>query len=116
MGDSIERAFWEKYERIFEKTNPRWGEVYLIFKWLKDESKYAKFFEDIENLDELRRVVEAHFSQFKTLRKKVEKESRNVNRELKKRYEELRQKSERIGAKIPFLGAEKEEEKVPPPK
>lgn len=43
MGDNIKKAFFSKYEENFEKSNPKPKDVIVMFKWLENESKNAKF-------------------------------------------------------------------------
>jgi len=83
---------------------------------LKKEASYARYFEHLEVFDDLRRSTEVHFSKFKHIRKKVEKESQKVNEAIKKRDEQLRTIISRKKGKVPFIGAEREEGKVPPRK
>ena len=115
VGSNIEETFMAKFERLFKKTKPEWGEVKVVFDWLKHEGICSKSFEDLEAIDKLRRGTESHFAQFKFLRKKVEKESKLVNSELKKRYEELRQIHLKRRGKVPIVEGEHEVDKIPPP-
>ena len=112
---NLEETFMAKYERLFNKTDPKWWEVKAVFEWLKHEGKCSKSFEDLEEVDRLRRVTESHFSRFKFLREKTEKASKNVNKELKKRFEELRQVHTKKRGKGWILEGESEEDKAPPP-
>ncbi|MCJ7430061.1 hypothetical protein MUO83_02440 [Candidatus Bathyarchaeota archaeon] len=115
MVDQIRQTFMEMFRKTLEKRNPQWSEVAMIFSWLQHEASCARAFEHIRVFDDLRRSTESHFSQFRQLRKPVNKESRKVNEALKKRDEELRTTATRAEGKIPFIEGKKEREKVPPP-
>lgn len=114
MARMIEQTFHERFDKVFDKRDPRWGEIAMIFAWLKHEASCGREFEHLKMIDDLRRLTESRFSQFKHLQKKVDKESKKVNEVLKKRDEQLRTIKSKKKGKIPLIGAEKEEEKVPP--
>jgi hypothetical protein len=90
-NDSIRSTFNERFERIFNKHPSRF-ELHKVFNWLEIEGKNAKSFEAINSLDELRRESESYFCQFNNLKKDAEEKSKDVNKTLKKTYEELREK------------------------
>lgn len=114
MGKMIEQTFHDRFDKIFEKRDPTWGEIAALFSWLKHEASCARKFEHLEVIDDLRRLTESQFSQFKHLRKKVDKESRNVNESIKKRDEQLRTIASRKKGRVPLIEGEKEEERIPP--
>jgi len=114
--DMIKQTFIENFGKTFEKRNPQWGELVIIFNWLKSEASNAMYFETLDNINRLRMSTEEHFSKFKHLRKKVNKESQKVNKEIKKRYDELRKTRLRNRGKMSLIEGEHEEERVPPPK
>lgn len=110
---SIAEAFFDEFEDTFMKQRPSWKEVKLALDWLKNEAKYARNFTDIEAVNECRRKTEAHFSRFVHFRKKVLKESQNVNCKLKRASEELRIIRRNTLRKFYVFEARHEEEKAP---
>jgi hypothetical protein len=116
MTDEIQENFIKRFGKIFEKTNPKWPEVAPIFYWLKHEASCARELDHLRTIDRLRRLTEERFSQFKRLQKNVDKESRKVNEEQRKRDEQLRTTASRKGGKVAVFGGESEKERVPPSK
>lgn len=114
MVDKIKQTFFEKFDGLFRETNPQWKEVFGIFQWLGHEASCARRFEHLAVIDDLRRDTESHFSRFKDMRRKVEKSSQKVNEAIKKRDEHLRTIHTRKAGKLPLIGAETEEDKIPP--
>ena len=103
----------EKFKDVIENNFPPRGEVLKIFIWLRNEARNAISVKILNEIDDARMLLEAHFSKFKHLRKGVEKASIGVKKEIRKRYEELRKVSSRKKVKLGFLEGELEEEKLP---
>jgi hypothetical protein len=116
LAHEIEENFNKRFGRIFKRKNPKWPEVAPIFDWLRHEASCARELEHLRMIDRLRRLTEERFSQFKRLQKNVDKESRKVNEEQKKRDEQLRTVASRKGGKVAVFEGENERERVPPSK
>src|SRR5208337_16951 len=90
--DSIRRTFYDRFERILNKTShPNRSELIQVFDWLDSEGRNARSFDALNTIDELRREAESFFCQFKNLREEAEEKSKKVNKTLKERDEKLRE-------------------------
>ena len=113
MNYKIWWVLQEKFKEIIESNFPPRSEVFRIFIWLRNEAHNAISVKILNEINDARMLLEAHFSKFKYLRKDVEKASMRVKKEIRKRYEELRKVSSRKKVKLGFLEGELEEEKLP---
>lgn len=107
--------FFEEFENIFTDNEPNWNKIKVIFQWLREEAKNARYFSDINAIDKCRRISESHFSRIKIIEARVRKESKRVNHELRRRFDELR--TTKKGAKKKILSVltyEHKHDKVPP--
>lgn len=109
--------FFEEFEDTFTSNEQDWDKVKIIFDWLKEEARNARYFSDINAIDKCRRISESYFSKIECIKTNVLKESRKVNRELRKRFDELRTtRKSRKGKLFSLLESEHEHEKALPPR
>ena len=109
--------FFEEFEDTFTSDEQEWDKVKIIFSWLKEEARNARYFSDINAIDKCRRISESYFSKKEGIKRQVIRESRKVNRELRKRFDELRTtRKSRRGKFLSLLESEHEHEKALPPK
>jgi hypothetical protein len=113
-SNSIIGIFVEEFQEIFIIENPTFEQIKLVFDWLKEEAKCAMYFSDINALNKCRRFAESNFSKLEYFKKMVWKESRIVNRELMKRFEELRTIRKSTKGRLPIFEGQREEVKALP--
>lgn len=114
MVEMIKQNFYDRFDRVFEKEEPKWSEVLGIFSWLEHEACCAREFQHLRVIDDLRRITETHFWHFKRFQKGIDKQSRKVNEAIKKRDEQLRTTASRRKGKAAIFGGETEQQRVPP--
>lgn len=115
--NSINSLFLEEFEHLFACGEPKWEDIRVIFTWLKEEAQNARYFSDINAVDECRRKAEGQFSKYLMIKSKVCNESIKVNRELRKRFDALREtKKAGRGKLLSVLAYEQEYDKKPPPR
>jgi hypothetical protein len=113
----INSLFFEEFEHLFTCTDPSWEDIRMIFNWLKEEAQNARYFSDINAIDECRRTAEGQFSKFFRIKSKVCNNSMKVNRELRKRFDTLREtKKAGRGKLLSVIAYEQENNKTPPPR
>ena len=114
-SSSIISTFIEEFEGIFTSKEAKWDKVKIVFSWLKEEAKNARYFSDINAIDKCRRISESFFSRVEKMEIKVRSESKEVNNELRKRFDELRVVRKGTKRKLfSVLTYEHEHDKVPP--
>jgi hypothetical protein len=117
QSSSIVSLFFEEFEDVFTENESSWDEVKMIFKWLREEARNARYFSDINAIDRCRRISESYFSKVESIKVNVRTESKKVNCELRKRFDELRiTRRSRKSKLLSLLAYEHEHDKTPPPR
>jgi hypothetical protein len=116
-SSSLISLFFEEFEDAFTNNELNWHEVKMIFEWLREEARNARYFYDINAIDKCRRISESYFSKVESIEVNVRNESKKVNRELRKRFDELRIiRRSRKSKLFSLLAYEQEHDKAPPPR
>lgn len=114
MVQMIKETFFARFEKTLKKREPKSSEIEMVFTWLKHQAPCAREFEHLKMIDDLRMLAESRFAQVKHVQKKVDERSNDVNKEIKKRDDQLRTIITKKRGKLSFVEGAKEEEKVPP--